>query len=170
MLEFNWLVILATSLVPLLVGMIYYSGHVMGNAWMKASGMTAADAQGVNMIKISLYTLLMGLFLAVFMIPATLHINHVFSLISQPGGGPPDPNSAGYADAMAFISKYGGNFRTFKHGAFHGIISALFCAWPVIAVASFFERKSWRYIAVHLGYWVLCFAIMGGIVCAYGLK
>jgi hypothetical protein len=66
-----------------------------------------------------------------------------------------------------FLDKYGNNFRTFKHGAFHGILSALFFATPVLGINALFERKSFKYIFVHAGYWMLTLALMGGVICAY---
>jgi len=40
-------------------------------------------------------------------------------------------------------------------------------ALPIIAVSSLFERRSWKYIAIHGGYWVLSLGIMGGIISAF---
>lgn len=168
MLEFNWPAILASGLIPLLVGGIYYNPKVLGNAWMKASGLDEARLKGANMTKIFGFTLLLGLLLSVFFMPVVLHAIHVFSLVSPEGGGQAVPGTPEVQDALAFLEKYGDNFRTFKHGAFHGIIAALFCVWPVLGIVALFERKGWKYTAIHLGYWVITFALMGGVVCAYG--
>jgi len=63
------------------------------------------------------------------------------------------------------FEKYGSNFRTFKHGAFHGILASLMLALPLIGINALFERKGFKYIAINVGYWIVSFAIMGGIVC-----
>jgi hypothetical protein len=65
------------------------------------------------------------------------------------------------------MSKYGSNFRTFKHGALHGFITSLFIILPAIGTSALFEQKSWKYVAVHVGYWAICMALMGGVICAY---
>ncbi len=166
MIAWNYPYILATSLIPLLVGAIYYSPMLFGNAWMRISGVSEGQLKSGSMLKIFGLTFLLGLFLAVFFIPTVLHANHVFSLVAQAGGGPIDPASQSGMDAQAFFDKYGGNFRTFGHGAFHGILSAIFCIWPVLAINSMFERRGWRYTAIHFGYWLIVFALMGGAVCA----
>lgn len=167
MLSLHWVAILSSALIPLLVGMFYYNDKVMGNAWMRAAALEKARLEQSNMLVIFGFTLLLSLLLSVFFIPTVLHINHLFSVISQPGGGPPDPNSEAYRDAMAFYQKYGQNFRTFKHGALHGTIAALLGIWPVLGINALFERRGWRYVAIHLGYWVITFALMGGVVCAF---
>lgn len=163
----NWIGILAASLVPLAVGMLYYNDRVMGRAWMRYAEVDEARLKRGNMAVIFGLTLVFSVLLSLFMVPLVLHISHVFSVIAQPGGGPADPNGEPYRDAMTFYQKYGQNFRTFRHGALHGTIAALMGAWPVIGINALFERRGWRYVGIHLGYWVLTFALMGGIVCAF---
>ena len=170
MIHYNWLAIFPAGLIPLLVGFIYYNPKVLGNASMNASGLTEERMKGANMVKVLGFTLVFGLMLSVFIMPIVLHALHLFSLVATPGGGPPDPNGPGMQDAMAYFGKYGGNFLTFKHGAFHGIIAALFGIWPTLGIVSLFERRGWKYTAIHLGYWVITFALMGGVICAYGVK
>jgi hypothetical protein len=63
-----------------------------------------------------------------------------------------------------FLTKYGNRFRTFKHGALHGTIAGVFMALPVLAINSLFEGKGFKYVAINAGYWIVCLAIMGGIV------
>jgi hypothetical protein len=166
MIQYNLLPILASSLIPLLVGAIYYNPKVLGNAWMNACGFNEEYLKQANMLKIFGYTLLLSILLAGFIMPVVFHALHVFSLV----GGQPAPDSAEMRDAAAFYASYGGNFLTFKHGAFHGIMAALFGVWPVLGISALFERRSWKYIAIHVGYWAIVFALMGGIICAFGVK
>jgi hypothetical protein len=65
------------------------------------------------------------------------------------------------------MAKYGNNFRTFKHGALHGFISAFLMVLPVIGTNALFERKGFKYIAINVGFWIINFTIMGGIICAW---
>jgi hypothetical protein len=169
MLPFNWPVILAVCLIPLLVGAIYYHKNVFGGLLARIEN-RSNEAKNGHSPMIYVFSLLLGVLLAVFMIPVVFHANHVFSLISQPGGGPPDENSEGFKAAQAFINTFGGNFNTFKHGFFHGILTALFGAWPILGIHSMFEGKKWKYVALHLGYWVLVLGLMGGLINAFGLK
>ena len=66
-----------------------------------------------------------------------------------------------------FMAKYGSNFRTFKHGVFHGVLAGIFFALPVLATNALFERKGFKYIAVNAGYWIITIALMGGIICQF---
>jgi hypothetical protein len=88
---------------------------------------------------------------------------HQFGAIGMVGG---DPTKA-LPSYNAFMADYGTVFRTFKHGALHGFMSGLFFALPVIAINGLFERKSWKYIFIHAGYWIVSLTIMGAIVCGW---
>ncbi|MEM7369446.1 MAG: DUF1761 domain-containing protein [Bacteroidota bacterium] len=57
-----------------------------------------------------------------------------------------------------------GEFATFKHGAFHGMFIGLMVALPVLATNALFERRGWKNIGVNVGYWIVNFALMGGIL------
>jgi len=65
------------------------------------------------------------------------------------------------------MEKYGKNFRTFKHGMLHGFIAGITLGVSIIGVTAMFERRSTKYILIHLGYWAITFMIMGGIICQF---
>ena len=67
----------------------------------------------------------------------------------------------------AFMDDYAGKFRTFSHGALHGTMIGLLFVFPLIGISGLFERKSWKYILIHSGYWIICLAIIGAIVCGW---
>lgn len=77
-----------------------------------------------------------------------------------------ESGSAAMNDFNVLMSTYGGNFRTFGHGALHGVITALIFVFPLIATNSLFERKSWKYNLIHVGYWLISLALVGGVLCA----
>lgn len=86
--------------------------------------------------------------------------------MNQPGFG--DPNSDVGKYLADYMAKYGTNFRTYGHGFAHGVlISGIFIALPVIGVNALFERKSFKYVAINAGFWILCMGIMGAIVCGW---
>jgi hypothetical protein len=68
---------------------------------------------------------------------------------------------------MAFMADYGTVFRTASHGALHGFFAGLFFAFPMIAINGLFERRTWKYIFIHSGYWIVSLTIIGAIVCAW---
>ena len=67
----------------------------------------------------------------------------------------------------SFMASYGKNFRTFKHGAFHGTLTGIMFILPVIATGALFEQKSFKYVMVNAGYWVVTIALMGGVICQF---
>ena len=160
--EFNLYAILAASLSALVVGFIWYNPKVFGNIWMRESGMTAGKMKGTNMV------ILLGLsFFYAFLISTMLngiviHQNSVVSLI----GGPPMIETA-KPSFTAFMADYKDVYRTFKHGALHGFITGLFLVLPIIGTVSLYERRSFKYVLIISGYWMVTFAIMGGIICAW---
>jgi hypothetical protein len=162
MTELNWIIVLSTSLIPLVVGFAYYNDKTFGKAWMKHAGLDEAQLRQGSMARIFGFTWLLGLLLAIFIMPIVLHAIHVMSLVADAGAG-----SAAQEDAAAYLAKYGGNFRTFKHGAFHGFMTAIVGVWPVVGINALFERRGWRYTAIHVGYWAIVFALMGGVICAF---
>jgi len=78
-----------------------------------------------------------------------------------------DPSTEMGALFKSVMDVLGNSYRTFKHGAFHGTIAGIVLALPVISVGAMFERRGFKYIAIHAGYWIVSMALMGGIVCAY---
>lgn len=162
----NFVAILVASIVPLFIGFVWYNPKVFGSIWMKEVGMTMEDTKGVNMFKMLGLTYIFSL-LAAFMIPMiVIHQNHVASaLMSEDGFGKEGSDIMIYLND--FMARFGNNFRTFKHGALHGAIMSIFFALPIIGTGAIYERRSWKYIFIHVGYWFVSLAIMGGIVCAW---
>lgn len=164
--EFNWIVLLGAALIPLLVGFVWYNPKVFGNAWMRESGLTEESLKGANMAMIFGISFFFALLLALEMSTIVIHQMHMNSiLLNEAGINDPESEIGRYmAD---FMAKYGRNFRTFSHGAFHGVVVGLLLILPVLGTNALFERKSFKYIAINTGYWILSAALMGGVICAY---
>ncbi len=164
--EFNWLAILVAAVVPTFTGFIWYNPKVFGTAWMQAADMTEEKMKGANMPLIFGISFVLSVMLAVEMNFITIHQTHVTSiLMNETGFG--DPNTEIGMWMTDFMSKYGNNFRTFGHGALHGVVACLFFVLPVLGTSSLFERKGFKYIAVNVGYWLVTLALMGGVVCGW---
>lgn len=167
--KINYYIVIATSLIPLIIGMLWYSKILFGNARLKANGMTIEDTKGLNMGKAVGISLLLGIMLSTTMLIWTVHQMGFYSVFQGDADKLllSDPNSSLSIYYNDFFTKYGQNFRTFKHGAFHGILGGLFFALPVIGTTAVWERKSFAYVAIHVGYWIVCLALMGGIICKW---
>jgi Protein of unknown function (DUF1761) len=166
--HFNIWVVVASGLIPLLTGFTWYNPKAFGTAWLKSIGMTEEQMQAdsPNMGKIFGLTALFGVMLAFAVTQLVIHQSHYYSILANTPEMK-DPSSTISISTKAFMEMYGQNFRTFKHGAFHGALSALFIVLPVFGVNALFERKSWTYIWVHVGYWALTLALMGGVISAF---
>ncbi len=57
-----------------------------------------------------------------------------------------------------------GEFDTFKHGAFHGILISLMVAMPVLVTNGLFERKNFKNIAINTFYWIITISLMAGVL------
>ena len=154
----NFLALLLASLSSLVVGFIWYNPKVFGSIWMKETGITPESGKGKNMIAI----FAMSIFYA-FLISFLLQmlVIHQFGALGMVGGDP----SIAKPSYAAFMADYGTAFRTFKHGALHGFMTGLFLALPVIGTNALYEGRSWKYVLVAGGYWVVTCMIMGGIIC-----
>ena len=160
--EFKILPILIASLATFLVGFIWYNPKVFGSVWMKETGMTEEKAKKGNMIKIFGLTLIYSLMLA-FALPSL--VIHQMGAISMVGG--PAMIESAKPTYAAFMADYVDAFRTYQHGAFHGFLAGLFIILPSVAINGLFEQKSWKYILINAGYWIVSLTIMGAIICGW---
>ncbi|MBK9285904.1 MAG: DUF1761 domain-containing protein [Sphingobacteriaceae bacterium] len=161
--KFHFYIPFVAAVTPLILGFIWYNPKVFGKAWMSAASITEDKMKGANMALIFGLTYLFSLFIAFAMITLTIHQVHIFSLFANEASAN-DPNSETGLFIQSIFEKTGTNFRTFKHGAFHGIIGGIMIALPIIGVNALFERKNFKYIAINAGFWIACMAIMGGLV------
>lgn len=160
--EMNFQSLFVAALITLLVGFIWYHPKVFGTVWMKEAGLTEEQLKTGNMLKIFGLTYLFSLFIASIEMTLTIHQMGALGMV----GGPAKINES-LPSFTAFMADYGTAFRTYKHGALHGLMSGLFFAFPMIGINGLFERKSWRYILIHSGYWIVTLTIMGAIICGW---
>ena len=166
MVEIKFWIVPVAGLIPLIIGFIWYNPKVLGTAWMNAAGLTEEKLKGANMGLIFFLTYIFSSLLASSLLSITIHqLGFQSTLMNEEGFGKEGSEIMIYISY--FISKYGANFRTFKHGALHGTIAGIFLALPIVAVNALFERKSWKYIWINAGFWILSMMLMGGVVCQF---
>ncbi|TDE06238.1 DUF1761 domain-containing protein [Flavobacterium hiemivividum] len=158
--EINFLAFLAAALSTLVVGFVWYHPKVFGTIWMKESGMTEDKMKGSNMPVIFGMAVFYAFLIAIVLQFLVIHQWGALGMI----GGDPTLAKPSYAN---FMADYGTAFRTFKHGMLHGFMAGLFLALPIVGTNALFERRSWKYTLISGGFWIVCFVLMGGIICAW---
>ena len=162
----NFLITLSAALIPLVMGFIWYHPKVFGNKWMEVSGVTEEKMKSGNMALIFGLTLVLSLIIAFFMQFIVIHQVHIHSFLrSQVGAENPESEAAMLLKKIDEL--FHDSYRTFKHGAFHGALTGIMFVTPLIAINALFERRGFKYIALHAGYWIITLALMGGIVCGF---
>ena len=100
--KINILSLVLATLVPTVMGIIYYSKFLFQKPWMEAIGMTEEKMKSGNMALITGITLVTSFLIAFFL------LNFTNGLAQE------------------------GEFDTFKHGAFHGVLLGVFLIGPVL--------------------------------------
>ena len=160
--ENYWLIVALAALIPLFTGFIWYSKAVLGNSWMRANRFLKEDMKGGNMAITFGLTYVFSFMIAIVLTSIVIHQFSFYSIVAD------DPTSAANKTWLEnSIREHGNKFRTFKHGALHGSIASVFFVLPVIGIISLFEKRGWKYVLIHWGYWLVTLALMGGVLCQF---
>ena len=143
--DINFIAIIVAALVPNVVGALFY-GPIFGKTWLSSLGLTADEMKGRNEAVIYGSALLLS-FVVAFFLNATIELTHK------------DVNAAG---ELVF-----GSFATFQHGLLHGGVMAMTMVVPVIISLGLFQKTHRTNIFLNCLFWVICYALMGGIVDAW---
>lgn len=157
---------LVAALATMVIGFIWYNPKVLGGAWMKAIGKTEEQMRegGNNFAVLMLLTLIFSFLAALSLNSIVIHQYGIFSLLAD------IPNSAGGKQTLMLndqVVDFTHKFRTFKHGAFHGTLTGIFLALPIIGMSAVYEKRGAKYIFISAGYWIVSLAVMGGIICGW---
>lgn len=165
--EPNIPVFFATALIPLILRELWYNDKVFGLTLAKANGLSEMPTQKMNRILELALTYALGLLLAFFLSGMVIHQSGVISLFATMPEFK-DPASEASLFVANFMDTYGDRHRSFGHGTLHGVLTGLLFVSPIFALHAFTEKKGFKYIAIHSGFWIVCFALMGGLICAFG--
>ncbi len=139
--QINWLAIVLATLVPTIVGFVYYHPKVVGQAWMDANGFTLESlGKGPQPI---LYV-------------ASIVLSFLLSFFVM-------TNVTGEGQTVAAD---GHSYVTFQHGLAHGVGMTLMFVIPVLGTMGIFEKKSMKWFLVNIGYWLITLCVMAGILSA----
>lgn len=160
MVETNFIALLVAALIPLITGFIWYNEKLFGKVWMREASLTEEQLKKFNMPLVFGITYILSFFVAFAMQFITVHQFGALGLI----GGDVTLAKPSFS---AFMNDYGNNFRSFGHGVLHAVIIVILLVFPIHAINGMFERKSWKYIFINTGYWLITLMLMGGIVCGW---
>jgi len=158
-------VLLLAALIPLVVGSIWFSKKVFGNAFIKASNLTGDAPSGKHMAITYILTYVLSFFITVVISTMAIHQSHLGGIFF--GHDFTDPSTQAGGLYKGIMDNFGMAYRTFKHGSLHGALAGLFLVMPIIAINAMFEKRGFKYIAISAGYWIVSMALIGGVVCAY---
>lgn len=162
----NWLLIPAVAFIPLMLGSIWYSKKVFGNVWIQSAEISEERASSGNMVKVFGLSYLFCLLGAYILSTTAVHQSAVFQLFMM-DVSLQDPSSTASVFLNDFMNTYGDRHRSFGHGLIHGMELALMLGLCLIGVNSMFERRPFKYVMIHVGFWMLSFGLMGGLLCQY---
>ncbi len=160
----NFLAVIIASLIPMALGFIWYNPKVFGKVWQQECGLSDEKLKQANMLLIFGLSFVFSLLFSFALQFMVIHQYHVASaFFGLPIADTTTPEGTLYKSVMDLV---GTSYRTFKHGALHGTIGGFMIAMPIMATNAMFERKSFKYVVINTGYWIVCMGIMGGILSA----
>lgn len=161
--EFNLVTTAVAAIIPLIMGFLWYGPMLFKKAWMKEVGFNDDSMKGANMALIFGLSYVLSFLLAFILQTVVIHQFGVSSSLMKSGESALSGVDLAYF--QDFMTTYGDRFRTFGHGALHGAMVGLFIALPIMGTNAMFERKSFKYVLINVGYWTITLALMGGILC-----
>ena len=164
----NLLVTGVAALIPLLVGFVWYGPFLFRNAWMAATGVTMDEKPNSSKMIMNMVLLyIFSFFVANGLMPVVIHQLGLFSMLADDHSREmlKDPNSDLYKLVSNLWAGHGHMFRRYRHGAFHGALTAIFFALPLISTSAIFEKRSVKYVLITWGFWLVNFMLMGALIC-----
>lgn len=164
----EYLPIIISALIPMILGYFWYSPKGLGTIWMKEAGMTKEKVNSTNMIVILLLAFVFALIAAFILKGFSTHDSMIKGALYYVTDGTMEPDEG--TKAADWLSYYqtelADDNHRFSHGAAHGLIFG-FLLLPIIGTIALYESKTWKYILIHWAYWLISFVIMGGVLAAW---
>lgn len=134
----DWVSQGAASLSALVVGFLWY-GLLFKNTWIEATGLTIEKIRnGMNP------AILYGIALLLAFVLSMGLYRHIILLHTKFGSTTEFP---------------------FWHGVSHGITDAfIYGGITTLVTSALFDQRNWKYILINMGYWIVTFGIMGGLI------
>jgi hypothetical protein len=161
MIKFNWLLLFLTSLIPIILAYVWFKPKVY-NLIFKDLNQSLFSFRYTPSNIILLFVL--GFMYSITLSYQVIHQLHIQSLLMNEVGFLKGEGNA-YKDLIYIFELYGKNFRSFKHGAFHGLLNSIFIVLPILVYSKYTSASSWRSVIFQWMFWMICGVLMGGIIC-----
>ena len=166
--EINLYATLTAALVPLTLGIIWYHPRVFGKIWMKGAGLDTSSVQPRNWLALFAGLFLLSFILSFLMNIIAFHDEFIRGALYKLPDEAIQPGTEAGNWLAYYTTHLSDTNRTFGHGAYHAaFIVGLYTVLPVLAYIGLMERRSFKYVAVHVGFWVISVALMGGVVAGW---
>lgn len=134
----NWLAVLVAGVSAFVLGGVWYSPALFGNAWMRENNFTVDTVKQGNKAKIFGWSFVLSLIMAA----------NLAMFLADPAG----ENCGPKTDIV--------------WGLTAGLLAGLwvFCGLATVAL---FELRTWRYIFINGGYCLVALGLMGAIIGAW---
>ena len=142
--NFNILAIIVAGLVPMVLGALWY-GPIFGKQWLSSMGKTNEEMEPNNMALSYGGALLVAMLIS-FSLKSIIEFMH----------------KGVEAGELVLNSDH-----NFGHGAMHGAFLCAFLIVPVIISLSIFHKMAPKTVILNVLFWIITFAIMGGILDAW---
>jgi hypothetical protein len=160
----NPVVIFVAALIPVVLGFIWYNPSVFGTALGRQTQNEVVPYSIVHAV----INYVLGVLLSFSMLSYVNHQMAVMQLFySREGFG--EEGSQVMQDVEQIARMVGDYHLSFGHGAIHGAMAAIFLFLPVITAIGLREGRSFKYLLIHFGFWLLSLVLMGGVLGEFGL-
>ena len=151
------LVTLSAALVPVVVAAIWYNPYLLGRLWGSEIGLAKERVTALKILIIAVFTFIAGYNMVGLIGSIVIHQHGIYSMLANE----PDVHKQGtelYNTVQGLMDKYGNNFRTFKHGSYHGYNAGIYFVLPLLLIIGVVETKRVSWILVHAAYATICLA------------
>ncbi len=162
----NIMYLFLAALIPMIIGFLWYHPKTFGTVWINQTSLKPEDLEKGNMLLIFGLSYIFSVMIAFVLSSFVIHQAALAGLFVM------DPEFAREGSELntyytEFMAEHGTRHRSFGHGAVHGIMCGIFMVLPIIGIISLFERRTWKYVLVNAGYWIVTLALMGGVICQF---
>ena len=164
MLNFNYFVVIVTTIIPILLAKIWFSESI--RSLFKLAPSTSQNDLSNKSILFFAILLLLSFFFSISMHYQVIHQFHFKSMFLDEVGFNESQGSA-FKAFEYIMNSYGAKFRTYGHGMFHGLLSAIFIVLPILFLFKIEFNLTKKALFYYWLYFALTMMIVGSIICHF---